>query len=392
MTGQTTVGIIANPASARDVRRLVAQGGAVTTHDKLNRLHRVLTGLAATGVGRVISMSDRGGITAGLRRAANRRAGDAWPVVEFVEQSITHTAADTAVATRAMVELGVGAIVVLGGDGTNRVVARESSDVPLVSISTGTNNTFPTPMEPTIAGLAAGLVASNAASRAAGTYRAKTMEIRCGDRLENALVDVAITRAEVVGSGAVWDAASLSELFLCFAEPDAIGLSAIGGQLRPVRRRQPAGLHLRLGMPATTVLRPPIGPGLLAPVGVRSIGELGLHAPVTAEASEGVVAIDGERMFRFGRDDRPTITLRADGPVVVDATATLDHAARHGLLATTSTDARTGTRSRTPDPTTREPNTIQKGQHRDTNESTRALHRDGPHPAVRIAHLAGVPR
>ena len=47
---------------------------------------------------------------------------------------------------------GVRAIVVLGGDGTHRVVAKACGDVPLCAISTGTNNAFPELRETTVAG------------------------------------------------------------------------------------------------------------------------------------------------------------------------------------------------------------------------------------------------
>lgn len=42
-----------------------------------------------------------------------------------------------------MAERGARCIVTLGGDGTNRAVAKESGAIPLVPISTGTNNVFP---------------------------------------------------------------------------------------------------------------------------------------------------------------------------------------------------------------------------------------------------------
>ncbi|MEM7342043.1 MAG: NAD(+)/NADH kinase [Actinomycetota bacterium] len=332
----STVGLIANPASARDLRRIVAHGGAVTTHDKLNRLQRVLAGLAATGVRRVIAMPDRAGITAGLLRLAGAASARAWPALEFVDQPVTHTEADTIGATRAMVETGVGAIVVLGGDGTNRVVARESADVPLVSISTGTNNAFPRPVEPTVAGLAGGLVARHRCCREAGTYRAKKLVVRCGPDIEDALVDVAITAADGVGSGAIWDANTIHELFLTFAEPDAIGLSAIGAQLQPTTRREAAGLQLRLDPNASTVVWAPVGPGLVPPVGVASISTLAIDSPVPVAATTGVIAVDGERRLRFGPIATPTVTLSAAGPAVVDAAETMAHAAANGLLRTTS--------------------------------------------------------
>ena len=50
--------------------------------------------------------------------------------------------------------MDVGAIVVLGGDGTHRAVVSECGDIPIAGISTGTNNAFPEMREPTITGLA----------------------------------------------------------------------------------------------------------------------------------------------------------------------------------------------------------------------------------------------
>lgn len=336
------MGVIANPASARDIRRLVAHGGAVTTHEKLNRLQRLLSGLAAAGIERVISMVDWAGISAGLLRLSERASAAAWPSLEFVDQEITQTAADTTAAAVAMVKAGVGAIVVLGGDGTNRLVAGVSGAVPLVSISTGTNNAFPKPVEPTVAGLAAGLVARDSGVRSAGTYRCKKLELVQRNRREIALVDIAVTNDDRVGSGAVWNTTSISELFLTFAEADRIGLSAIGAHVQPVGRREPQGLALGLSASADLIVHPPVAPGLCSPIGVRSVTKLAADVPLVVEAQRGVVAIDGERMHRFGPDDQPTVTLRANGPVVVDVAATLDHAAASGLLASTTSKPHLG--------------------------------------------------
>ncbi|MGI9613611.1 MAG: NAD(+)/NADH kinase [Acidimicrobiales bacterium] len=392
MVATTTVGIIANPASARDIRRIVAHGGAVTTHDKLNRLQRLLVGLSSSGVERVITMADGSGITAGLLQLADRPSACSWPALKVVDQLITRTDTDSRVATKAMVDAGVGAIVVLGGDGTNRIVAGESGDVPLVSISTGTNNAFPLPLEPTVAGLAAGLIAASDDCRRVGTYRAKKLVVHHRDRTEDALVDVAISDADGVGAGAVWNAASVLELFLCFAEPDAIGLSSIGGHLHPVGRREPGGLAIALGEPAVATVRPPIGPGLVEAVDVRSISTLVPEVAVEVRSSTGVVAVDGERLFRFGSDDRPSVTLRADGPCVVDVSATLAYAAANGLLAGPDPGStRTPDSDSVPDGSdpTRPP---QKGNAHDVSQPARPLHRDGSHPAVRVPNLAGVPR
>src|SRR5262245_66684016 len=57
-----TVGIIANPASGKDIRRLVAHGSVFDNDEKASIVRRVLLGLEAVGVERVWIMPDRFGI------------------------------------------------------------------------------------------------------------------------------------------------------------------------------------------------------------------------------------------------------------------------------------------------------------------------------------------
>ena len=54
------VGIIANPAAGKDIRRLVAHGRFVPNNEKVNILRRVLAGLAGASVERVVMMPDTG--------------------------------------------------------------------------------------------------------------------------------------------------------------------------------------------------------------------------------------------------------------------------------------------------------------------------------------------
>ena len=56
------VGIIANPASGKDIRRLVAYGSVFDNQEKVRILRRVLIGLAAVGVERICYMQDYFGI------------------------------------------------------------------------------------------------------------------------------------------------------------------------------------------------------------------------------------------------------------------------------------------------------------------------------------------
>ena len=47
------VGIIANPASGKDIRRLIAHGSVFDNHEKVNIDRRVMLGLEAMGVEQV---------------------------------------------------------------------------------------------------------------------------------------------------------------------------------------------------------------------------------------------------------------------------------------------------------------------------------------------------
>ena len=67
MTERTLVGIIANPASGKDIRRLVAHGSTFDNNEKINIVRRVLLGLDAAGVSEVAYLPDTYGI---VERAA----------------------------------------------------------------------------------------------------------------------------------------------------------------------------------------------------------------------------------------------------------------------------------------------------------------------------------
>jgi hypothetical protein len=174
-------------------------------------------------------------------------------------------------AVRRMVTASARVIVCLGGDGTARVAASAAGDVPMLALSTGTNNVFPAVREATIVGLAAGLAAAGLVPVEGATTRAKLLEVRAGDRTETALVDIAVSTERHVGARAVWDPATVTQLFWALAEPDAIGLSSVLGQLCPVARHEPHGVTARLSADAPRQVLAPIAPGLVVPVGVHEI-------------------------------------------------------------------------------------------------------------------------
>jgi predicted polyphosphate/ATP-dependent NAD kinase len=141
------VGIIANPVSARDIRRVVANASSLQIADRANIVLRVLACLRACGIGDVVMMPENGGIgrhvDRGLARARNL-GEQRFPNVHYLPMRVGGTVDDTHHATKALVSAGAAAIVVLGGDGTHRAVVAHCGATPIAGISTGTNNAFPT--------------------------------------------------------------------------------------------------------------------------------------------------------------------------------------------------------------------------------------------------------
>jgi predicted polyphosphate/ATP-dependent NAD kinase len=338
-----TVGVIANPASGRDIRRLTSHASVFPTSEKANMVVRLLAGLGVLGVERVLTLRDQTGVAALLLRALDTHAAlvnqQHWPKVEFLDQPITDSVADTHAGVAAMVDAEVGLIAVLGGDGTHRAVAAHCRDVPLLTLSTGTNNAFPELREATVAGLAGALVASGAVPDEVALRRNKRLVVRCvaGPNLgreEIALVDVCVSRQRFVGARAVSDPADLDTLFLTFAAPDGIGLSSIGGAWAPVERSVSHGLHLCFARngEAGVPLVAPLAPGRVEQVTMRTCErfEIGVWTPLHTE--HGTLAFDGEREIELERDDRYEILLDWGGPLTVDVERTLRYSASHQLM------------------------------------------------------------
>ena len=335
--GDAAIGIIANPAAGRDIRRLVAQASVFPIAEKRNMITRIFSALGAVGVSTCYMIPDESGIADRVKRAIGLGPpeGQVWPEVVFLDMPIEESPADTLEATARMVERGVGGIMVLGGDGTNRLVAQACDGVPLTSLSTGTNNVFPMMREATIAGLAAGLVATGALSLDEASRRNKVLRIRVnGEARDIALVDVCVSGAAWTGAKALWRADALDQLFVTFAEADAIGLSSIAGLVRPVSRDAPTGVALDLGsVPgAARTVSAPLAPGLMADIGVDRVFDLEAGVSHSVRLARGVVALDGEREVAFGPEDRVAVALEPDGPLTVEIPRAMELAARSGLL------------------------------------------------------------
>lgn len=328
----TTVGIIANPASGKDIRRLVAYGTVFDNQEKVNIVRRILLGLAAAGVRKVIYMPDYYGI---VPRAVEGLSSKDRPPLDIVPADVplTCTQQDSAAAAAAMRGSGAGCIVTLGGDGTNRLVAKGCGDVPLLPVSTGTNNVFPAMMEGTIAGLAAGAVARGLAGGPAVIRRAKKLLIaKDGAPADIALVDAVVLGGAFIGSRAIWDVEPIRQIVLTRCEPHAIGISAIGGQLAPVGPHEERGLVVEIGGDTDAGVLAPIAPGVVVPVRCRSFRTIGIGEQIPVAHTPCVIALDGEREVEVRAGETAAIRLTFDGPLVVDAKAALAAAAAAGAF------------------------------------------------------------
>ena len=325
----STVGMIANPVSGKDIRRLVAHGSVFDNQEKVRMVRRMLMGLDQVGVTQVAYMPDYYAIVErakkGLQLALETRP---------VAISMDNSQADSTHAARLMEENNVACLIVLGGDGTCRAVAKGTTRVPLLPISTGTNNVFPFMIEASIAGLAAGVIATGQVPMDGCTFRSCCLQVLIDGAVRDmALVDVAVYRDSFIASRAIWDLEKVTQIFLSRCQPDSIGLSAIGGQLRTILPDQRKGLHLRLGGEQRRVTVA-IAPGLFQSIAVQAETLFNVDEPFTVNESPCVLALDGEREVEVPKGSPVAIRLSKDGPLVVDPRATMVAAQKKSVFVT----------------------------------------------------------
>lgn len=323
---------MANPASGKDIRRLVAHGSVFDNNEKSNILQRILLGLDALGVDQVSIMPDYYGLgeqaLQGLKLSLQ---------ASILDMPTEGDETDSTEAGRRFREMGAGSIIVLGGDGTNRVVARGCGPVPLVSISTGTNNVFSSMIEGTIAGLAAGLVARGLVAVDRVSYAAKRLEIYVdGNWVDMALVDAVACSDLWIGARAIWDPTHVQEIVLTQARPGSIGMSSIGVCLRPVGLQEGQGLYVAVGPGETSVLAP-IAPGLVRQVDIREHRLLAIGEEITLSPAVRTIALDGERAIEIYPNQTASIRLTNDGPRVVDIQHCMAAAVEAGVFQMTHT-------------------------------------------------------
>ena len=329
------IGIVANPASGKDIRRLVAYATAMDNGDKVNIVRRIIMSLSRTNVDTVYYMKEYYGI---IETALNGMYSQHKHVADHIRFLPVDTLTlgielDTVLAVEAMRDLGVKCIITLGGDGTNRAVAKRCGDIPLIPISTGTNNVFPSMIEGTIAGMAAGAYAGGLLPENPDhLIPTKRLEIlKNGEVMDIALIDAVTLHSTQIASRAVWKSDAFDQIFLTCCTGDCIGLSAVGGQLAEVAKEDPCGYYVECG-PEGETLYAPMAPGLMEPVSVTASRTMAIGEEIPLRTVPCVIAVDGERDITVTEESQLSVRLTWNGPKLLNIRQVLRDARKARLF------------------------------------------------------------
>ncbi|MFP4020134.1 MAG: ATP-NAD kinase family protein [Halanaerobium sp.] len=306
-----SVGIIANPASGRDIRRLVAHGSVFDNAEKVNIVRRVLLALNNLSLDKVYIMPDSFGI-------GNEAVEGLWGEekenfkleVDILKMQLTNTADDSFTAASIMEEKDVDVIIVLGGDGTNRVVVKALKRTPILSLSTGTNNVFPIMAESTMLGLAAGLYTKLSAEERKKVKRPiKCIEIIKDDKLiDIALIDAVIVNESYIGSRALWHTELIEEVFVTRSTSYDIGMVSIAGRLAEVKAKDDGGVFLKVGE-NENVVKAAISPGVIKNIPIAEWRMVKQEEIIDLPSKNGIIALDGERELVIKEDEKVSMKL-----------------------------------------------------------------------------------
>jgi predicted polyphosphate/ATP-dependent NAD kinase len=326
------IGIIANPSSGKDIRRLVSHATTVDNSEKLNIVERIILAAQAYGVRDFLIMPDtfQTGYTA-IDHLNN--LGELTGKIKILDMTMNGSIDDTVLAAAEMEKKNTDCIVVLGGDGTSRAVAKSIKNTPIIPLSTGTNNVYPNLIEGTVAGMAAAMIASGKYDLNKITRRDKRIEIYKNEVLiDIALVDAVITSNPVIGSKAIWNIEEISKIIVTRAHPASIGFSSIAGCKRIVSVEDDFGMCVDLSENKYKILAP-ISAGTIKPVSIGDEFIINLNEDFQYETKySGTIALDGEREIAFQAGNEFVFRITRNGPLRVDIRKTVELAHKNGFF------------------------------------------------------------
>jgi len=328
----SSIGIIANPASGRDIRRLVSHATVIDNNEKINIVERIILGAQQCGVNKVYMMPDP--YNMGYRVEDKlKTSGELRCSIEIIDIYENEGIEDTINSARIMEAKSVGCIITLGGDGTNRAVAKSIVKTPLIPISTGTNNVYPEMIEGTLAGIAAAVVASKKFNKDEFTQKDKRIEIYClGKLVDIALIDAVISKDVFVGAKAIWQGESIEKIFVTRAHPASIGFSSVIGNKMIIRCEDDFGAVVNINEAYSCILAP-MSAGIVVPIPIDEPKVLAFGNEYKYSTKcRGTIALDGEREIEFGPNEDYLFRITRNGPFRVQVKKALETAQKNGFF------------------------------------------------------------
>lgn len=320
------IGVIANPESGKDVRRLTSDASVSSTHEKVAIVRRFLTGFSAFCDAEIHYFDDLHHITKSALDSL--RIGGVRINLEPEGTSI-----DSIRAAKAL--QGIGLIVTLGGDGTNRAITKGWNDAPLLALSTGTNNAFATLAEPTVAGIAAAFIVKGALPAPSISTKSKIVRVQVeGDSdLDIALVDLVGTRDQFVGARAIVDPSQYLFAFLTQANAARVGMVGVAGSKEHVGAKEDNGIFVTFNENDNrgSASKAAVAPGLIRIVRISSFERIPLGVPIV-RTGPAVLAFDGERERYLRLNQNVTCSVQRNGPRLFDVEAAMKEISLRGLI------------------------------------------------------------
>ncbi|MBD5642978.1 NAD(+)/NADH kinase [Clostridium botulinum] len=326
------IGIIANPASGKDIRRLVSHATTIDNNEKVNIVERIILSAEAFGVKDILIMPDTFQI--GYKVLDNLNTlGELSTNLQIMNMKVRGSIDDTINAAKLMEEYGVDCLVVLGGDGTSRAVAKSINKTPIISISTGTNNVYPEMLEGTVVGMAAAFVASQKFGLNNIYHIDKRIEIfKDGTLVDIALVDSVISKNLFVGAKAIWDVEDMEKVIVTRAYPGTIGFSSLVGCRKIIEIEDDFGAVIDLTENKYKIIAP-IAAGTIEKVHMGDTKIINLNEEYKFTSKEkGVIALDGGREISFKKGETFIFRITRKGPIRVNIKSALELAQAQGFF------------------------------------------------------------
>lgn len=327
-----SIGIIANPASGKDIRRLVSHATVIDNNEKINIVERIILAAQKFGVSKIYLMPDTFMI--------GEKVKDKLETMKLLESelliadiNITGSYLDTINAAKYMEEYDVGCLVVIGGDGTCRAAAKGIKNVPFIGLSTGTNNAYPEMIEGTVVGIAAAIVASKKIPLEAICQQDKLIEIYINDKFTDiALIDAVISIDSYIGARAIWKTEDIKIVVVTKCHPANIGFSSIIGTMITITQNDNYGAVVNVNVDINTMAIP-FAAGTIETINVGNPEKILINKGYKYLANEkGTIALDGEREIVFKQGDNIEFKITRNGPFKVDIDKTMMLAQKIGFF------------------------------------------------------------